>query len=139
MSGENKTADDVLKKLVISEEETIAQLETFVILARPFIRIKKEIAEIEFPTSCALSLKEKSALFLIGKYFAKKLNFHNQEVFSIQEIALALDTVRTTISGKIAELVREKVIIKVQKNQYKANYSQIQGFLEALNKKYKAN
>lgn len=122
---------EILSKLLVSEEETLGELEELVTMASRLLRIEKETGESFFTTPKDLTNKDKIALLLVGKYFAKELGLKTDTAFSTGELSEKLNVPSTTLSKPLGQLVEEKIIRKTDDGKYIIVYHKIKGLLES--------
>ena len=82
----NETKEEILKGLIISEEDTRAQLQRLVAKAKKLFGIEKNKKKIVFSQSYKFTNREKILLYLTGKYFAKQLNLIEESKFKSKDI-----------------------------------------------------
>jgi len=122
---------EILSKLLVSEEETLGELEELVTMASKLLRIEKETGDSFFTAPKDLTNKDKIALLLVGKYFAKELGLKTDIAFSAGDLSEKLNVPSTTLSKPLGQLLEEKIIRKTDDGKYTIVYHKIKGLLES--------
>lgn len=116
---------EILKKLVVDEEEITKELEKMVEEAQKYFRIEKPSGKIIFQDFGSLSDKQRIAVVLIGKYFASKMKMLENPSLSISEVAKELGRPMTALSGTMKELVTKGYVEYLPGKKYKVAYHRI--------------
>lgn len=117
--------EDILNKLVISEEDVLKDLDKLVDKAKIIFSIEKPTGQVLFNDPENLTIKQKIVALLIGKYFATKLKFIEDSSMTVTEIGNSLDLPRTSVSGPLNTLRAKKYIEQLDNKKYKIIYNKI--------------
>ncbi|MEM2125722.1 MAG: helix-turn-helix domain-containing protein [Candidatus Methanosuratincola sp.] len=124
--------NEILKKLVVEEKDMIKELEKLVEEASKYFQIEKPSGKIIFKDFGALTNKQRIAIVLLGKYFAKKLNLIENDSLGISEISKELGIPRTSLSGPIKDLIREGYVEYLPGRKYKIAYHRIKELFDKI-------
>jgi len=127
---------EIIKELVISEEDVVERLRTLVSKAKEFIYIEDKTGRVIFKSIHDISNSEKILLHLIGRFFAEKIGFIENSKLSMRQISDNLGIPITTISAPLGNLIREGKIEKSNDGLYKIRFHEIENVLDDLLKKY---
>jgi len=127
---ETNPKKEILKDLLISEEDTVQKLRSLVEKSKKYFRIESKSGKIIFH-SHNLPNSKKILLLLIGKYFGKELGIVDKSTLSSTEISKQLDIAITTISGPLGDLSK-RGLIKKEGSEYKIQYFKIENILDGL-------
>jgi hypothetical protein len=136
MKSEYNKKKEILKDIILKEEDVLAQLERLVKLARPFLKIEENTGRIILSSDFRFTNYEKMFLFLLGKYFAYHSEILKETTASIRDISEGLGIVVTTLSAPLGRLVRDHVVDKTQKDSYQVNPHRIEATLKEMSQKY---
>ena len=136
MMTEYSKKKEILKDIILKEEDVLAQLERLVKLAKPFLRIEENTGRIVLSSDFLLTNSEKIFLFLLGKYFAYHSEITKETTASVHDINEGLGIVVTTVSAPLGRLVRDHVVDKTQKDCYQVNPHVIEMTLKNLFQRY---
>ncbi len=125
---------EILKKLVLSEEDTFKRFEDLIKKSRNLFAIDGKKGKILFENP-SFSNHEKVSLFLIGNYFAKELELVDDYKYTSKEISDSLMIKLTTLSGPLGKLVASGYISQ-EGDKYFINYYKIDEILDSLTLKY---
>jgi len=126
---------EILKELLISEDDTLEQLHELVAKTKPFLAIEKESGRIILKQK-NLTNTQQLGLYLIGKYFAHNLSLAGSSQATFDELSKELGIVKTTMSWPLGELVKNGFVRKPEEGKYEFVYHKIAEFLESLMKKH---
>lgn len=127
---------EIIKKLLISEEDTLEKFGTLVDKANNFFKIDKNSGAITFSKEHNFTNAEKITICLIGKYFAHTiLKIPNTDGLDISQLSNELPVPSTTLSKPLGNLIKEKKITNVG-GKYRIIYYEIENILNDLNSKY---
>lgn len=124
--------NEILRKLVVEEEDVIKELEKLVEEASKYFLIEKPSGKIIFKDFGTLTNKQRIAIVLLGKYFAKKLKLIENDSLGISEIAKELGSPRTSLSGPIKELVKEGYVEYLPGRKYRIAYHRIKELFDKI-------
>jgi hypothetical protein len=136
MTDEYSKKKEILKDIILKEEDVLSQLERFVKLAKPFLRIEENSGRIVLSSDFPLTNYEKIFLFLLGKYFAYHSEITRETAVGIRDISEGLGVVVTTISAPLGRLVRDHIVDKTQKDSYQVNPHNIERTLKNISERY---
>ena len=124
--------NEVLKKLIIEEKDTIKEMEKLVEEAAKFFKVEKPSGRIIFQNFGALTDQQRISVILLGKFFANKLGIIDNSMLSISEIAKELGRPMTTLSGYMKGLTDKGLIEKLPGRKYRVAYHRINEILETI-------
>jgi DNA-binding MarR family transcriptional regulator len=127
---------EILKDIILKEEDVLAQLQRIVKLVKPFVRIEENTGRVVLSADFPFSNSEKVFLFLLGKYLAHHSGIAKEMTASMRDISDGLGIVVTTLSAPLGRLVRDHVVDRVQKDAYQVNPHKIETTLKVISKKY---
>lgn len=130
MKGEK----DILKDILVEEEDAIQNLAEIVKKSKDVFVIEKQSGKIIFKNYSKLTNPQKICSLLIGKYFAKRLGIVNDHSVSVSEISKELNTPQTTLSSPLKSL-RNAGFALYDKSRYRINPHRIDEVVESLFKK----
>jgi hypothetical protein len=130
-NNSGKPEQEILKGLLISEEDTRAKLQELVDKSRKLFRIDEKSKKILFTTGNKFTNREKILLFLIGKYFAKELKLIPDNEFKLKEIADNLAVKGTTLSKPLGEVCSEGLVEK-HGDQYAIAHYRIEDVVDSI-------
>jgi len=128
MSGGN----EVLKKLIVDEKDTIKEMEKLVGQASKYFRIEKPSGRIIFQNFGALTDQQRICIILVGKYFANNLGFIKDCTLSISDIAKELGRPMTTLSKYMRSLASRGFIERLPGRKYRIAYHRISEIFENI-------
>jgi len=129
---------EILKDIILKEEDVLAQLQRIVKLVKPFVRIEENTGRVVLSTNFSFSNSEKIFLFLLGKYLACHSGITKEITVGMRDISDGLGIVVTTLSAPLGRLVRDHVVDRTQKDAYQVNPHAIETTLKEINQKYSA-
>ncbi len=138
MSEKNKADEkkEIIKELLLSEEESVAQLKAIITRAKSLVRIDGKTKKTVVAGQFDFTVPERIALLLIGRHFAKELGLHEQEGLTIKELEDESGIVKTTLSGQLGRLVRSGYVGQDNEKRYYVVRHRINDVIEALHAKY---
>lgn len=125
---------EILGEIFLRKEDTLKYLKELVALSKPFFMVEQESGRIIFNQNKLLKNKNKIALFLIGRYFAKEFGILQNDGIKIADLSDQFGINKTTLSGPLGELVRGGNCRKTADGEYFIVYHKIKPILENLNK-----
>ena len=135
MIDEYEKKREILKDIILKEEDVLAQLQRIVKLAKPFLRIEENTGRVVL-TNLSFTNSEKIFLFLLGKYLAYHSGITKETTISLRDISDGLGVVVTTLSGPLGRLVRDNIVDRTQKDAYQINPHKIETELKEISRKY---
>jgi hypothetical protein len=137
MTGNNipESKEDILKGLIISEEDTRAQLKELVTKIRKLLSIEDKTNKIVLSPKFPFSNYEKIILHLIGKYFAKELNLINESRLRSREISDDLGIKATTLSSPLGKACSDGLVNK-EDDFYSITHYRIRDAVDSIILKY---
>lgn len=130
VSGEK---EEILKELLIDEESVLKEL---VNKAKKIFKIdKKSGRTVLLIPKTRLTDRELIILALIGRYFANKLNFFDSSSITIGGVAQELNMATPSVSARMSDLKRERVIEMLARGEYRINYTEISRLLDEISEK----
>lgn len=125
---------EILKGLVLSEEDTLKKFEELINKSRKLFAIDGKTNKIVFE-SINFQNPERITLFLIGKYFAKEIGLSQDYRFTTRQISDGLGIKITTLGSPLGKLVSSGYISQ-DGDKYTINHYKIQDILDSLILKY---
>lgn len=116
---------EVLKELLVDEEDVIQDLSNLVKKAKDVFVIEKSTGNVIFIDFGRLSNTQRVCALLIGKYFAMKLEIIKDASLAISEIGKELAIPMTTLSAPLGVLVSKGFVTKLPKRKYIIAYHRI--------------
>jgi len=110
MENEYKMKKEILKDIIMKEEDVLAQLQRLVKLAKPFIKIEENTGRPVLSTDFSFTNYEKIFLFLLGKYFAYHSGITKETTIKMRDLSDELGIAVTTLSAPLGRLVRDHII-----------------------------
>jgi len=138
MESEYEKKREILKDIIMKEEDVLAQLQRLVKLAKPFIKIEENTGRIVLMADFPLTNYEKIFLLLLGKFFAYHSRITKETTVKIRELSDELGIKVTTLSAPLGRLVENHFVSKPQKDAYQVNPHQVEVFLKELTRRYSA-
>jgi len=135
MMSEYNKKKEILKDIILKEEDVLAQLERIVKLAKPFVRIEENTGRIVLSSDFSFTNYEKIFLFLLGKYLGYHSDITKETTASMSDISEGLGIVVTTLSAPLGRLVRDHVVDKTQKDSYQVNPHRIEATLKEISQR----
>jgi len=126
---------EILKDILLKEEDVLAQLGRIVKLARPYVKIEEKTGRIVLSSDFSFTNYEKIFLFLLGKYLAYHSSISKEAIAGTGEISEGLGIVATTLSAPLGRLVRDHIVDKTQKDSYQVNPHRIEATLKEMHPK----
>jgi len=120
---------EILRDLVVSEEDIIKNLVELVKKTKNIFAIEDKTGKIIFKKFSELKNHEKICALLIGKYFAKKLDFIDDENMSGSQISNELKIPQTTLPAPLKKIMDKGYVLK-DDNKYYINHHRLE---EAIN------
>lgn len=123
---------DVLKKLLIDEQDTAKDLATLVEKATKIFRIEKSSGRVIFQSFDGLTDRQRIVATLVGKYFALKLGIATIAALTISELADEISRPVTALSGPIKVLMSNGFVLKTTDRKYQIAYHRINEIFERV-------
>jgi hypothetical protein len=136
MSAEYDKKKEILKDLILREEDVLAQLQRIAKLAKPFLRIEESTGRVVLSSDYQFTNPERIFLFLLGKYFAYHSDITKETTTSISNISDGIGVVVTTLSAPLKRLVDSQIVERPEKDTYRINPHKIESSLEDIRRKY---
>lgn len=132
VTNAQESEKEILRDLVLKEENVIGKLKELVSLSKKFFMIEEKTGNIVLSNDIKLKNKDKITLFLIGRYFAFKLGLIDKQPLTIAELSEQLQIPKTTLSAPLGELVSEVKVRKDQDLSYSIVYHKIEEILKSI-------
>jgi len=136
MAGETKDKKDILKELLLTEEDTLAKLKSLIDKTKAIIKIDQKSGKIVISSENDFSNAEKILLFLIGRYFSKELGICDKEGLDLQELETTTGIKRTTLSKPLGGLTYSGYIGQDNEKKYFVHHYKIENIVNLLHDKY---
>lgn len=130
------TKEDILKELLLTEEDTLEKLKTLIEKTKALVQIDQKTNKIVISTKFSFSNPEKVLLFLVGKYFSKELGLSEEEGMDIQELEKESGIKRTTLSKPLGGLSYSGFITQDEQKKYLIHHYKIEETVQALHDKF---
>jgi len=135
--SEYERKKEILKDIILKEEDVLAQLERLVKLAKPFLKIEENTGRVVLSTDFSFTNYEKIFLVLLGKYFAHHSGIIEENIIKIRDISDELGIKVTTLSAPLGRLVvRDRIVDKPQADSYRVNPHKIEATLKEISRRY---
>jgi len=139
MKNEYDKKREILKDIILSEENVLTQLGRIVQFVKPFFKIEGNTGRVVLSTNFAFTNYEKLYLVILGKYLAYHSSILDQESVQIAVLADELGIKVTTLSGPLGRLIKNHAVNKPQKDTYQVNPHRIEVTMQILSNKYLAD
>jgi len=136
MTDEIESKEEVLKKLLLTEEDTIKKLEVLIDKAKNFVRIDQKTKKIVISGEYDFSNSEKILIYLIGKYFSKELGLSDTEGMNIRELEKESGIKKTTLSKPLGALLYSGWIGQDKEKRYFIHHYHIEKIINLLHEKF---
>ncbi|MBI1769547.1 MAG: hypothetical protein HYR67_14360 [Bacteroidetes bacterium] len=130
----NDKRKEILKSLLITEEDTLERFEELVKKSTTLFRINGKDGGVIFEID-SLTNAERISLYLIGQYFANELSLVNSYKKSSAEISKDLTIKSTTLSAPLGQLASSN-FVSLEDSLYFINHYKISEILDSLITKY---
>lgn len=120
---------EILKKLLVDENQVIKDLAVLVDKAKNVFVIEKNSGKVIFNEFGELTDPQRISALLIGKYFAEKLEVLEDSSLGISEIANELGRPKTALSGPMKDLIKKGYVEKLSNRKYVIAYHRIKEIL----------
>ncbi|MCP8305037.1 MAG: hypothetical protein H3Z50_06200, partial [archaeon] len=118
MIGGTEDKKEILKELLLTEEDILKKLKMLIDKTKVFVKIDQKTSKIVLSSKFDFSNLEKILLFLIGKYFSKELSISDKESMNIQELEKESGIKKTTLSKPLGVLLYSDYIGKDNEKRY---------------------
>ena len=82
--SENESSEnEILKELLLKEEDVLSKLKDLVVKSKKFFMIEQATGNVVFSSGLKLRNKEKIALLLVSRYFGSKLKIISKEFINL--------------------------------------------------------
>jgi hypothetical protein len=136
MSDQITNKEEILKELLLTEEDTLKKLKALIDKTKTLVRIDQKTNKIVVSSEYDLSNPEKVLLVLIGKYFAKELGISKVEDMDIQELEKESVIKKTTLSKPLGGLLYSGYIGQNKEKKYFVHHYKIEEIVSLLHSKY---
>lgn len=124
---------EILKNMLVDESNIIQNLANIVQKAKDIFVMEKSSGNIIFKNYSTLTNPQKITCVLIGRYFAKRLEFIDDHTITVSEISKVLDIPKTTLSSPLKSL-RTSGQILYEKSRYRINPHRIEEIINSFSK-----
>jgi len=136
MSAEYEKKKEILKDLILREEDVLAQLQRIVKLAKPFLRIEEKTGRVVLSDDFQFANSEKIFLFLLGKYLAFHSGITKEAIASMSALSDGISVVRTTLPAPLKRLLDSHIVERPEKDTYRINPHKIESTLQDIRQKH---
>lgn len=136
MGAEYEKKKEILKDLILREEDVLAQLQRIVKLAKPFLRIEEKTGRVVLSDDFQFANSEKTFLFLLGKYLAFHSGITKETIANMSALSDGIAVVRTTLSAPLKRLLDSHIVERPEKDTYRINPHKIESTLQDIRQKY---
>lgn len=133
---ETEKKKEILKEIMLKEEDVLAQLKRLVELAKPFLKVDENTGRVVLSEDFPLTHSEGLFLALVGKYFARHYGVLEEEIVGISNLSDDLGVPVTTLSSPLGRLVEDHIVDKLRRGRYRVNPHKIEITLQGLTRKY---
>ena len=134
-----KSKEEILKELLLTEEDTIEKLKTLIDKTKNLVRIDQKTDRIVISNEHNFSNPERLLLFLVGKYFSKELGLSDKEGMNIQELEKESGIKKTTLSKPLGGFLYSGWIGQDKEKRYFIRHYQIEKIVNSLHEKFTEN
>ena len=121
---------EILKKLLVDEEDILKDLSELVDKAKNIFVIERSTGKIFFKNFGKLTDPQRITALLVGRYFAEKLDIIDDDSMGVSEIADALGRPKTSLSGPLKDLSTKRYVEKMDNKKYRIAHNRIQDIVE---------
>lgn len=118
-----------MKELIYDDEE---EFEKLVPKVKKVVRVKKDGTPIIVCDRRRLSQGELITCYLIGKFFAKKLELTETDTATNKELSRALKINERVVSARLKDLRDEEIVEQVARGEHKISTVNLESFLDKL-------
>ena len=121
---------EILKKLLVDEEDILKDLSELVGKAKNIFVIERSTGKIFFKNFGKLTDPQRITALLVGRYFAEKLDIIDDDSMGVSEIAGALGRPKTSLSGPLKDLSTKGYVEKMDNKKYRIAHNRIQDIVK---------
>ncbi len=136
MTDEIKDKKEILKELLLSEEDTKKKLKALIDKTKLLLKIDQKTKAIVISSEFDFLNPEKILLFLIGRYYSKELGMSENEKMDIQELEKESRIKKTTLSKPLGLLLHSGYIDQDNEKRYFVHHYKIEGITNSLHDKF---
>lgn len=136
MNDEMKDRKEILKELLLTEEDTLKKLKELIDKTKNLVKIDQKTNKIVVSSELKFSNLEKVLLFLIGRYFSRELNISDKEGMDIKELEQVSGIKKTTLSKPLGGLVYSGYIEQDDDKRYFVHHYKIEEVVNSLHQKF---
>lgn len=136
MNNEIKNKEEILKELLLTEEDTLKKLRVLIDKTKTLVKIDQKTKKIVISSGYNFSNPEKILLLLIGRYFSKELGISNTEGIDIQELEEESGIIKTTLSKPLGGLLYSGYIGQDNEKRYFVHHYRIEEIVNLLHSKF---
>jgi hypothetical protein len=136
MNNEIKNKEEILKELLLTEEDTLTKLRVLIDKTKTLVKIDQKTNKIVISSEYLFSNPEKILLLLIGRYFSKELGISNTEGTDIQELEKESGIKKTTLSKPLGGLSNSGYIGQDNGKRYFVHHYKIEEIVNLLHSKF---
>jgi len=139
MGNNDEDKKEILKQLLLTEEDTIKKLKMLIDKTKNFVKIDQKTNKIIISDMYNFSNSERILLYLIGKYFSKEMDLSDKDGMDIQELEKESGIKKTTLSKPLGNLIYSGLIGQDNEKKYFAHHYQIEKIVKLLHEKFVEN
>jgi hypothetical protein len=136
MDNNIKQKKEILKDLLLTEEDRLKGLKILVEKAKSLVKIDEKTGKIVISAAYDFAVYEKILLLLIGKYFSKEMDLCDQTSMNIKELEEESLIQKTTLSKPLGGLRYSGYIGEDTEKRYCVYPHRINDIVEALYAKH---
>lgn len=136
MDDEIKNKEEILKELLLTEEDTLKKLRVLIDKTKTLVKIDQKTNKIVISSEFNFSNPEKVLLLLIGRYFSKELGISNTEGMDIQELEKESGIKKTTLSKPLGGLLFSGYIGQDSGKRYFVHHYKIEEIVNLLHSRF---
>ncbi len=130
---------DLIKQhLFISEDSMKQKLDSLLQRVKKYLQIESATGTVILERK-DLQIKPVLCLHLIGYFYYARFNKQDDRSLSISQLSNSVGKATTSLSGPLAELVREGYVNKVGTGKYQIAYYKIEDFLDGFERDLASN
>jgi len=136
MDNEQKDEKEILRELLLTEEDTVKKLKVLIDKTKAIIKIDQKTKKIVFSSDFECTNTEKVLLHLIGKYFCKELSLCENIGSDVKEMEAETGIKKTTLSKPLGGLLYSGYIGQDSEKKYFVNHYKIEDIVNSIYDKY---
>jgi len=136
MSEDQRSKEEILKELLLTEEDTLKKLKVLIDKTKTLVKIDQKTNRIVVSNEFDFSNPERILLFFIGKYFAKELGISEKEGMLVTELEKESGIKKTTLSKPLGGLFYSGYVGQDGEKNYFVHHYKIEEIVNSLHSRY---